>query len=320
MRDLDEICLGEHADHLLAQPAIPRLEILLRSAGPRIDLGVEVKIGLTQQIELFEILIVKQGAELAGQLPESRLPGIVEVARVHQAVDQIRLPQRNETIPLRRRGCFAGYSVHKTAVSPAGIVIARVILPAIAPSKLPVRATRPAQDSFLAVVAPLHRPVSHHGEKAFIFQIRVRVLAARLAEACLSLSLNMREQGMPDARCTRGLVCEIVQKSCTRAYRAAENIRHSLRNGLTAYLALTPEYRALLASVACGNWRSGPVGPCLPQDLTPTTEASGPHDFAVRFGAARPHVPKTAHGVYPALQSFSAHDADASTASHPNVR
>jgi len=57
---------------------------------------------------------------------------------------------------------------------------------------------------------------------------------------------------MPDARCTRGLVCEIVQKSCTRAYRAAENIRHSLRNGFTTYLALTPEYRALLASVACG--------------------------------------------------------------------
>ena len=31
---------------------------------------------------------------------------------------------------------------------------------------------------------------------------------------------------------------------------SAENIRHSLRNGFTAYSALTPEYRALLASVA----------------------------------------------------------------------
>ena len=72
---------------------------------------------------------------------------------------------------------------------------------------------------------------------------------------------------MPDARCTRGLVCEIVQEGCTRAYRAAENIRHSLRNGLTAYLALTPEYRALLASVACGKLaHPRPVGPtCLPQ-------------------------------------------------------
>src|SRR5664280_1542174 len=27
-----------------------------------------------------------------------------------------------------------------------------------------------------------------------------------------------------------------------------------------------------------------------PRDLTPTTEASDPHDFAVRFNIARPHV------------------------------
>ncbi len=43
-------------------------------------------------------------------------------------------------------------------------------------------------------------------------RIHVRVLAAGLPEVCLSLSLEMREQGMPDARCTRGLVCEVVQK------------------------------------------------------------------------------------------------------------
>src|SRR6187431_1355381 len=55
-------------------------------------------------------------------------------------------------------------------------------------------------------------------------------------------------------------------------------------------------------------------------DLTPTTEASGPHDFAVRSGTARQHVPRTAHGVYPALLSHRVHDAAASTASHPDVR
>ena len=72
---------------------------------------------------------------------------------------------------------------------------------------------------------------------------------------------------MPDARCTRDLVCNVHKEVRTRAYRAAENIRHSLRNGLTAYLALTPEYRALLASVACGKLaHPRPVGPmCLPQ-------------------------------------------------------
>ena len=105
------------------------------------------------------------------------------------------------------------------------------------------------------------------------------------------------------------------EKSCTRAYRAAENIRHSLRNGLTAYLALTPEYRALLASVALRKLALRPGRAFAPpQDLTPTTEASGPHDFAVRFDTARLRVLKTAHGVDPAPQSHSALDAAASTA------
>ena len=70
-----------------------------------------------------------------------------------------------------------------------------------------------------------------------------------------------------------------------------------------------------------GIWRVNPVGlSAPPQGLTPTLRQSGPHAFAVRFSTARQHVPKTAHGVYPALQSHSAHDAAASTASHPNVR
>ena len=43
MRDFDEIGLGEHTHHFLAEPAVGRLEIRLRSAGVRIDLRVEVK-------------------------------------------------------------------------------------------------------------------------------------------------------------------------------------------------------------------------------------------------------------------------------------
>ena len=45
---------------------------------------------------------------------------------------------------------------------------------------------------------------------------------------------------MPDARCTRDLVCNVHKEVRTRAYRAAENIRHSLRNGFTAYIVLSP--------------------------------------------------------------------------------
>jgi hypothetical protein len=120
---------------------------------------------------------------------------------------------------------------------------------------------------------------------------------------------------MPDARCTRGLVCEVVQRSCTRAYRAAENIRHSLRNGFTAYVALTPGYRAFMPPSPADSWlictRSGRFAF---HRLGADHEAPDPHDFAVRFGTARLLVLKTAHGVYPALQSFSAHDAATSTA------
>ena len=49
---------------------------------------------------------------------------------------------------------------------------------------------------------------------------------------------------MPDARCTRDLVCKLHKKLRTRAYRAAENIRHSLRNGFTAYNVISPVDRA----------------------------------------------------------------------------
>jgi hypothetical protein len=59
---------------------------------------------------------------------------------------------------------------------------------------------------------------------------------------------------MPDARCTRGLVCKMSKRKRTRAYRAAEAIRHSLRNGFTAYNALSPENRALLPPSPADSW------------------------------------------------------------------
>ena len=52
------------------------------------------------------------------------------------------------------------------------------------------------------------------------------------------------------------------EKKRTRAYRAAENIRHSLRNGLTAYGVITPENSWPLSPPSPrGNRHVGPVGP-----------------------------------------------------------
>src|SRR3982074_2687909 len=51
--------------------------------------------------------------------------------------------------------------------------------------------------------------------------------------------LPRREQGMPGARCTRGLVCKIVRKGAHEHTGSAETLRHPPRNGFTAYGALS---------------------------------------------------------------------------------
>ena len=98
---------------------------------------------------------------------------------------------------------------------------------------------------------------------------------------------------------------------------SAEAIRHSLRNGFTAYGALSPENRALLSPSPHGNRHVGPVGSFAPpRDLTPTAEASGPHAFAVRFSAVVLRAGYRSR-VYARPAITCRADAIASTASHP---
>ena len=129
-----------------------------------------------------------------------------------------------------------------------------------------------------------------------------------------------REQGMPDARCTRGPVCQLGKEIAHEhtGQRRTSDIPCAM---VLRLISRSPRSIGLFSPPSPHGLHANPVGLSrLRKDLTPTSEASGPHDFAVRFDTARQHVLKTAHGVYPALQSFSAHDAVASTASHPNVR
>jgi hypothetical protein len=102
-----------------------------------------------------------------------------------------------------------------------------------------------------------------------------RDLAARFARGFAnSLPLfEQRAQGMPGARCTRGLVCQKLRIWRTRAYRAAEAIRHPLRNGFTAYFVLSP-VSGLFATVIPEKLAS--------QELSASGAAPGPHDFTVR--------------------------------------
>src|SRR5258707_15005410 len=50
-------------------------------------------------------------------------------------------------------------------------------------------------------------------------------------------------------RAAPAIPCAMVLSMRARAYRAAEAIRHSLRNGFTAYNALSPVSRSSLATV-----------------------------------------------------------------------
>ncbi|MET3841241.1 hypothetical protein ABIE49_003319 [Bradyrhizobium sp. OAE829] len=77
----------------------------------------------------------------------------------------------------------------------------------------------------------------HHPKRSSTFSRRIA------PEVCWKLPalFKQRAQGRPGARCTRGPVCGLHKTKCTRAYRAAENTRPSLRNGFTAYAVISPE-------------------------------------------------------------------------------
>src|SRR5207245_8876029 len=109
---------------LLAQASVGRFEIVRGTASFRIDLRIEVEIRLAQPVQFFEILVVKNGAQHAGKLPESRLLGVVKAALGDKPADNIRLPQRNETIPRLRRGCLPKRFIHE-AIAKAITTIAR---------------------------------------------------------------------------------------------------------------------------------------------------------------------------------------------------
>ena len=142
-----------------------------------------------------------------------------------------------------------------------------------------------------------------------------------LPEACVSLSLQ--REGAGNAGCAlhpRSRVQTAQKKAHTSIQGSGGNPTFPAQWLYGLYRA-HPGVSGVLAPVASRKLALRPGRAFAPpKDLTPTIEASDPHDFAVRFSTARQARPKTAHGVYPALRSHRAHDALASTASHPNVR
>ena len=135
-------------------------------------------------------------------------------------------------------------------------------------------------------ISPSHHSASGRGRPRLDMASHSR---GAIASGSCADTLETRVQGMPDARCTRGLVCKVVQRMRTRAYRFSGGDPAFPAQWLYGLYRALPGVSGFLPPSPSGNWRVGPVGlSAPPQDLTPTAEASGPHDFAVRFGAVRP--------------------------------
>ncbi len=119
------------------------------------------------------------------------------------------------------------------------------------------------------------------------FAFSRRELRPRFA-SCPPSSMK-RAQGMPGARCTRGLACSLRSTKNTHEHTgSAEAVRHPLRSGFTAYIALSS-----------GNGLSCPRHPRDAKhhrELDASVGAPGPRDFAVRKCAVRlPARPRPPH-------------------------
>ena len=114
-------------------------------------------------------------------------------------------------------------------------------------------------------------------------------------EVFISLSLaKQREQGMPGARCTRGLVCKMHKEMRTRAYRfSGGNPAFPAQWLYGLCLALPGEIR--LVTVAAGLRLIEPVELISPPAAWRQQRASGPHGFAVRELARSSCAPCIAH-------------------------
>src|ERR1700731_3249760 len=125
---------------------------------------------------------------------------------------------------------------------------------------------------------------------------------------------------MPDARCTRSLVCKEWWHTSVATTSTPGSPGIPARNGFNSLLRALPGDRAFLSPSSAETWlvraRSGRLAF---RKLDAGVEASGPHVFALRephrSSACRPSL--TGDKTRPAIPCIP--DAAASTATRPNV-
>src|SRR3954471_5542570 len=131
--------------------------------------------------------------------------------------------------------------------------------------------------------------------------------------------MALRTQRRPGARCTRALVCNKRRENAHEHTGISRGIRPSLRNGLTAYNALSLETNS-----SCLHRRridDSPKPGWARQIFASLTPATGARTTRLRRTQLRrsSDTLEIAHGK-PALRSASRAGAFASTATQPNVR
>ena len=152
-------------------------------------------------------------------------------------------------------------------------------------------------------------------------QTQARVPAARFARG-LHEHCPSRKEGAGNAGCAlhpRSRVQNAQRKSAHEHTGSAEAIRHSLRNGFTAYAVLSPatnsschrRCRLMAGPIRLDRYRHRQLG-----------TSNGCRDHTVLPYASAPFVLRavSAHGSRSAQRTLLAPDAAASTASRPNVR
>ncbi len=142
-----------------------------------------------------------------------------------------------------------------------------------------------------------------------------------------SLPSKQRVQGRPGARCTRGLMCKVVQKGAHEHTGSAESIRPSLRNGFTAYAVISPATNSVLSPSLTNMACLSPVGPtrlrqlgisngCQNHTVLPYAATRLRQEASPGIGIGRLHAADRSRAKL-ALPSRVTPDAAASTASHP---
>src|ERR1700733_6499491 len=126
----------------------------------------------------------------------------------------------------------------------------------------------------------LRRFAPRNDERTYLAMTRGHTFAIsrqHMSEFCKILCPSFqRAQGMPGAWCARSRACRVVNTRVSH-HGHTGNTRHSPRNGFTTYFVLSP---------VIGLFCHRRLRSCL-RKLDPSVEASGPHDFAVRYRAIR---------------------------------